>query len=194
MDREGISMAFYGVICVFVIFSTYALADDSQCLSRSGTCQEDYLTCHGNYYTGLCAGHASRRCCIPTTSRTNDIDCTSGTHRYSATGTAYYPDSSPIEGGFVDMRDQPLGTLQDYLAGRSSIVTVAMDNHAGIAYDTHICIPELNHKYGRFIDFRVRDTGSAFFYKGFSRIDICVKTRQDSFDDTINGPLTLVFP
>lgn len=39
------------------------------------------------------------------------IDCPGG-RRYSATGTGYYPSSSPIEGGFVDMRDRPLGTLQ----------------------------------------------------------------------------------
>ncbi|KAH3792154.1 uncharacterized protein LOC127837891 [Dreissena polymorpha] len=120
------------------------------------------------------------------------ISCT-GTHRYHATGTAYYPDNSPIEGGFVDMQDTPLQTLQAYLEGKASVVTVAMDNHAGIRYDTPVCIPELNHKYNRFIDFRVRDTGPAFAHKGHSRIDICVRTRHDSFENTINGPLTLVF-
>ncbi|XP_052223527.1 uncharacterized protein LOC127839292 isoform X1 [Dreissena polymorpha] len=121
------------------------------------------------------------------------IACT-GTHRYHATGTAYYPDPSPVEGGYVDMHGMPLQTLQDYLEGKASVVTVAiMDNHAGISYDTPVCIPELNQKYNRFIDFRVRDTGSAFTNKGHSRIDICVRTRHDSFDNTINGPLTLVF-
>ncbi|XP_052223528.1 uncharacterized protein LOC127839292 isoform X2 [Dreissena polymorpha] len=123
----------------------------------------------------------------------NTIACT-GTHRYHATGTAYYPDPSPVEGGYVDMHGMPLQTLQDYLEGKASVVTVAiMDNHAGISYDTPVCIPELNQKYNRFIDFRVRDTGSAFTNKGHSRIDICVRTRHDSFDNTINGPLTLVF-
>jgi hypothetical protein len=41
------------------------------------------------------------------------IDCHDfGTHRHHARGTAYYPDNSPIEGGFVDMQDTPLHTLQ----------------------------------------------------------------------------------
>lgn len=39
------------------------------------------------------------------------IDCTGG-ERHSAVGSAYYPDSSELEGGYVDMRDHPLQTLQ----------------------------------------------------------------------------------
>lgn len=46
--------------------------------------------------------------------------------------------------------------FQDYLEGRVAHVSVAMDNHAGIPYGTHVCIPELNRKYHRFIDFVVR--------------------------------------
>nr|XP_022319350.1 uncharacterized protein LOC111122087 [Crassostrea virginica] len=108
-------------------------------------------------------------------------------------GDGLLPSGRPIEGGFVDMRDHPLMTLQDYLEGRVAHVSVAMDNHIGIPYGTHVCIPELNRKYHRFIDFVVVDTGSAFYGKGYSRIDICVRTRHDSFENTINGPLTLGF-
>ena len=39
------------------------------------------------------------------------LDCT-GQHRYHARGTAYYPDDSPIEGGFFDMKGARLHTLQ----------------------------------------------------------------------------------
>ena len=39
-------------------------------------------------------------------------ECSHGAHRYHATGTAYYPDPSPLEGGYLDMRDTPLKTLQ----------------------------------------------------------------------------------
>ena len=46
--------------------------------------------------------------------------------------------------------------LQDYLAGRAPFVSTAMDNRAGIAYGSAICIPELNRKYGRVILFKVR--------------------------------------
>ena len=41
------------------------LADDSACLGIDGTCQEDDLTCSGSYVSGLCTGHAARRCCVP---------------------------------------------------------------------------------------------------------------------------------
>lgn len=116
-----------------------------------------------------------------------------GSRRYLAKGTGYYPADDHLQGGFFDMRGKPLQTLQDFLAGRTNVVTVAMDNRAGIPYDTKVCIPELNRKYNKVIDFRVRDTGSAFFHKGHSRIDICVRNKHAAFDKTINGPLTLVF-
>nr|KAG5699017.1 hypothetical protein BaRGS_025411 [Batillaria attramentaria] len=68
-----------------------------------------------------------------------------------------------------------------------------MDNRAGIAYGTPLCIPELNRKYNRVICFEVVDTGGAFYGKGYSRIDVCVRNAAASYDSTINGPLTLVF-
>ncbi|XP_041377094.1 uncharacterized protein LOC121389504 [Gigantopelta aegis] len=117
-----------------------------------------------------------------------------GSHTYHATGTGYYPADDPIEGGFLDMRGHKLHTLQDFLEGHASYVSVAMDNRAGIAYGTRICIPEMDAKYNRHIVFEVVDTGSAFYGKGHSRIDICVRNRALSYDDTINGRLTLVFP
>jgi hypothetical protein len=42
----------------------------------------------------------------------NNIECTHGRHRHHARGTGYYPADDPIEGGFVDMRDHKLQTLQ----------------------------------------------------------------------------------
>ena len=114
----------------------------------------------------------------------------SGT-RYNARGTGYYPDSSALEGGFVDRQDKPLRTLQDFLAGRSNYVSVAMDSKA-FPYGTKLRIPELEAKYGRQIEFRVVDTGGAFVGKGTSRIDICTANKAASLDPTINGHLTLV--
>jgi hypothetical protein len=43
------------------------------------------------------------------------------------------------------------------LNGQASYVSVAMDNHAGIAYGTPLCIPELNRKYNRVIVFKVSE-------------------------------------
>jgi hypothetical protein len=111
--------------------------------------------------------------------------------KFSSRGTGYYPDASPLEGGFVDRRDQPLRTLQDFLSGKANYVSVAMDSKA-FPYGTRLRIPELEAKYGRKIEFRVVDTGGAFVGKGTSRIDICTANQQASLDATINGPLTLV--
>ena len=103
-------------------------------------------------------------------------------------GTAYYPDASPLEGGFVDRRGAKLRTLQQFLAGEATYVSVAMDTNA-FAYGQKLRIKELDAKYGRSIEFRVVDTGGAFSGKGRSRIDVCVKNRAASFDATINGTL-----
>ena len=53
--------------CFFsaAIINFISKGSDSGCTSRSGHCQEDSLACTGSYHTGLCSGHASRRCCIP---------------------------------------------------------------------------------------------------------------------------------
>ena len=111
--------------------------------------------------------------------------------RFNSRGTGYFPDASPMEGGFVDRVGKPLHTLQDYLAGRAGYVSVAMDSTA-FPYGTKLRIPELEAKYGRPIEFRVVDTGGAFRGRGTSRIDICTENRRASLDPTINGPLTLV--
>jgi hypothetical protein len=112
---------------------------------------------------------------------------------YQSIGTGYYPDSSSLEGGFVDKVGKPLHTLQDYLSGKAPYVSVAMDNNAGIKYGQLLKIPELSAKYGCDIPFRVVDTGGAFKGRGYGRIDICVANQALSQDSTINGNLTLQF-
>lgn len=111
--------------------------------------------------------------------------------RYRARGTGCFPDSSAMEGGFVDRQGQPLHTLQDFLEGKASYVSVAMDASA-FPYGTRLRIPELEAKYGRAIDFRVVDTGGAFRGKSTSRIDVCTRNQRASVEPTINGPLTLI--
>ncbi|MEW6278979.1 MAG: hypothetical protein AB1758_10175, partial [Candidatus Eremiobacterota bacterium] len=112
---------------------------------------------------------------------------------YSARSTAYYPHNSRMEGGYVDRRGNRLHTLQDYLAGRAPYVSVAMDHHTGIPYGQKLRIPELEQRYGRPIEFRVVDTGGAFYHRGTGRIDICVSNRQNSLDPSVNRRLTLQF-
>ena len=110
------------------------------------------------------------------------------TASFTSKGTGYYPSSSALEGGFVDRKGVKLHTLQQFLAGQASYVSVAMDSSA-FAYGQHLRIQELEAKYGRAIDFRVVDTGGAFRGRGRSRIDICVANRSASVDASINRTL-----
>jgi 3D (Asp-Asp-Asp) domain-containing protein len=110
------------------------------------------------------------------------------TSSFTARGTGYYPDASLLEGGFVDRKGAELRTLQQFLAGQASHVSVAMDSSA-FPYGQRLRIEELEAKYGRPITFRVVDTGGAFRGKGRSRIDICTANRSASLDPTINGTL-----
>jgi 3D (Asp-Asp-Asp) domain-containing protein len=103
-------------------------------------------------------------------------------------GTGYYPSHSGVEGGFVDRQGNPLHTLQQFLAGQASYVSVAMDSRA-FPYGQRLRIHELEAKYGRAITFKVVDTGGAFVGRGRSRMDICVANAKASVDPTINGSL-----
>jgi 3D (Asp-Asp-Asp) domain-containing protein len=107
---------------------------------------------------------------------------------FTARGTGYYPDSSALEGGFVDRVGKPLHTLQQFLAGQADYVSVAMDTRA-FNYGQRLKIHELETKYGKAIPFRVVDTGGAFTGKGRTRIDICTANNRASLDPTINGQL-----
>ena len=107
---------------------------------------------------------------------------------FVARGTGYYPSNSAIEGGFRDRMGHPLRTLQAFLSGRATYVSVAMDPRA-FRYGTKLRIRELENKYHKVIEFRVVDTGGAFYGKGTSRIDICVANYRASLDPTINSRL-----
>ncbi len=110
------------------------------------------------------------------------------TASFTSKGTGYYPSSSALEGGFVDRKGVKLHTLQQFLAGSASYVSVAMDSSA-FSYGQHLRIRELEAKYGQPIDFRVVDTGGAFRGRGRTRIDICVANHSASVDPTINRTL-----
>ena len=110
-----------------------------------------------------------------------------------ATGTAYYPASNSLEGGFKDKLGRPLFTLQDYLDGKAPYVSLAMDDQAGLKYGQKVYIEELDNKYGKKIECRIVDTGGAFHGKGTSRVDVCVADQDKANDEVLNGPLTLQF-
>lgn len=109
---------------------------------------------------------------------------------FSAKGTGYYPSNTGVEGGFKDRLGAKLNTLQDFLAGKATYVSVAMDPKA-FPYGTKMRIDELDRKFGKTIEFRVVDTGGAFYGKGTSRLDVCTGDKSSSMDPTINGTLTV---
>jgi 3D (Asp-Asp-Asp) domain-containing protein len=110
------------------------------------------------------------------------------TASFTSKATGYYPSGSALEGGFVDRKGVKLHTLQQFLAGQATYVSVAMDSNA-FSYGQHLRIQELEAKYGRAIDFRVVDTGGAFRGRGRSRIDICVANHSASVDPSVNRTL-----
>jgi hypothetical protein len=110
--------------------------------------------------------------------------------------TGYYPADDPVQGGFVDIHDNPLCTLQDHVAGKVPHVSLAFDRElyttGVISYGDIFSIPELDEKYAKHLTFKSVDTGSAFTGTKFTRIDICCKTREDTFDPSVNRVLTLI--
>jgi len=96
-----------------------------------------------------------------------------------------------MEGGHFDRKGKRLRTLQDFIDGRASYVSVAMDASI-LPYGSKICIPSLNAEYGKAIPFRVVDTGGAFRKKGTSRIDICTRTRKDAHAKGVNKSFDFV--
>jgi hypothetical protein len=112
---------------------------------------------------------------------------------FTAKGSGYFPHRSKLEGGLTDVRDKKLNTLQSYLAKKATYVSTAMDAKLSIAYGTVVQIPELEKLYGRTIEFRVVDIGGHFDGKGYTAIDVCVASRKDTLEPTLNGMLTLIF-
>ncbi len=113
---------------------------------------------------------------------------------FRAKATGYFPFADAMEGGFNDRQGHPLRTLQAYIAGGHTFgdgdyVAVAMDPTA-FAYGTVLESPEVNAHYNRRVEFRVVDTGGAFYGKGTTRVDICNATHADTMAPLVNGNLT----
>ncbi|MCA2959376.1 MAG: hypothetical protein IOD12_03930 [Silvanigrellales bacterium] len=154
------------------------------CLKQSGCTEENFVD----------IGRTAEQCTLSDAPTPTPGVIPKGSKIFKSKSTGYFPDSSPLQGGYVDRRSKPLQTLQQYLRGKGSYVSVAMDNENGIPYGTKLRILELERKYGRVIEFRVVDTGGAFYGKGMSRIDICTESENHAYDPAVNKTLTLVFP
>lgn len=85
-----------------------------------------------------------------------------------------------------------LNTLQDYLDDRTHYVTVAGNLRSGISYGTKICIEELNERFGKQISLQIRDqVDCGNDVNKFSRLEICVRTEEDTYDTYVNGLVTV---
>lgn len=96
---------------------------------------------------------------------------------YFAMTTLYTTENTAMEGGPLDRCGKRLGSLEQYIAGQVSFVSVAMDKNA-FPYGTILIIPEIDKKLGKKILFKVVDTGGAFIGRGTNRMDICVGNSQ----------------
>ncbi|XP_043270912.1 uncharacterized protein [Venturia canescens] len=120
-----------------------------------------------------------------------DLECTGRAH-WNVLLTAYYPDyESDDESDYLDARGKELCTLQDFIDARTNFVTVGMDLLPEIPYGTELCSPELNAHFGMRIPMQVRDHGPNLRGKGFSRLDICVRSEGDSYDIAVNREISV---
>lgn len=99
--------------------------------------------------------------------------------------TWYSPGKGDInmEGGVLDRKGAPVYTLEQYLAGKTPYVTVAMDSRS-FPYGTTLTNNLFRDTKGNLIPFRVTDTGSAFIGAGTSKMDIAT----DSLQRALTGP------
>ncbi|XP_053984943.1 uncharacterized protein LOC128896502 [Hylaeus anthracinus] len=125
----------------------------------------------------------------------SDFNCSGHAH-YNVSLSAYYPDfSSDNESDYLDARMKKLRNFQDFLDGRVEFVSISMDLDSGIPYGTKVCIPELNAKFSRQIPLQARDRSHYSDAKtnspDFSHVEICVRSEEDTYDNSVNGLVTL---
>ncbi|XP_058832970.1 uncharacterized protein LOC131690907 [Topomyia yanbarensis] len=117
----------------------------------------------------------------------NELQCTGNQTHEKVLLSGYRPMfNSDNKRDYSDIMLKKLYTLQDFLDNRAPYVTVGMDPKLKIPYGKSICIPELNIHFRRNIKLQVRDTHEDLTGGGYRRVDICVRTQADSFDDIVN--------
>ncbi|KAL0105399.1 hypothetical protein PUN28_016802 [Cardiocondyla obscurior] len=123
-----------------------------------------------------------------------DLKCT-GRAFHNVSLSAYYPVfETDDKRNHLDDQGKMLNTLQDYLDGRVGYVTVAGDLRSGISYGTKVCIEKLNEQFGRQIYLQIRDQTdyeNSSVALDFSRLEICVRTEQDTYDNYLNDLVTI---
>uniref|UniRef100_A0A182MR41 Uncharacterized protein n=1 Tax=Anopheles culicifacies TaxID=139723 RepID=A0A182MR41_9DIPT len=117
----------------------------------------------------------------------SELDCAGNVTYGAVTLTAYHPlFDSDRKRDYLDAENRKLYTLQEYLDNRAPYVTVGMDPNLRLPYGKEACIPELNRHFRRAVRLQVRDTHEDLRDGGYRRVDICVRTQEDSYDDIVN--------
>ncbi|KFB36767.1 AGAP013413-PA-like protein [Anopheles sinensis] len=117
----------------------------------------------------------------------SELECPGNVTYRAVTLTAYHPMfDSDRKRDYLDASNRKLYTLQEYLDNRAPYVTVGMDPTLRLPYGKEACIPELNRHFRRAIRLQVRDTHEDLTGGGFRRVDVCVRTQEDSYDDVVN--------
>jgi 3D (Asp-Asp-Asp) domain-containing protein len=120
-----------------------------------------------------------------------------GHHKHSLNGgsvlkgfklTGYYPDDSPMEGGYYDCLDNPLRTLQDYQKGKVSYVSIAVDKNV-IPLKSIVNIDGFTCN-GKPVKFWACDVGGAI--KNY-HIDICVANEAETYKVDKSGVTVTVY-
>ena len=133
------------------------------------------------YYSGSNVGWVSG-------SYVTKAGSSSGTRMTDFYLTGYYPDDSPMEGGYFDCLGNDLSTLQQYLNYNAKYVSIAVDK-------TLIALKSIVHidgftRDGEPVKFWACDVGSAIKNK---HIDICVANEQESYKVTKHGASITVY-
>ncbi|EAY02093.1 3D domain containing protein [Trichomonas vaginalis G3] len=105
--------------------------------------------------------------------------CWTDTNYYT---TGYYPDDSPMEGGYFDCLGNPLKTLQMYMAGSSNYVSLAVDK--SIIPLRSVVNIDGYYRYGSPVVFWACDVGGAI--KG-KHVDICTANAREANKVTHRG-------
>ncbi|XP_038114821.1 uncharacterized protein LOC119768633 [Culex quinquefasciatus] len=117
----------------------------------------------------------------------HELECPGNVTHEKVMLTAYRPQyDGASKRDYTDLKFKKLYTLQDFLDNRAPYVTVGMDPRLKVPYGTEICIPELNIHFRRNVKLQVRDTHEDLAGGAYRRVDICVRTQADSFDDVVN--------
>ena len=72
-----LKMCTYNAVFIIKVTTTYtayinlnksfvsSTVADRPCVAKGGKCQQNTLTCSGDYERGLCGGSSARQCCVP---------------------------------------------------------------------------------------------------------------------------------